>query len=170
MAYSSEQERRGHIGKIEAEIESIMERAGGLPSSFAEIADLPYKDHADLLRAIESKMVAVQKFSFDWNPGTLSLLATPMERFLSSASLFGSYGLPVAGVIMTFAVSPWFLLSLLCFPWLSGKFRKIYTEALFRGAFLSERIFVFLFATRQVGIYQRSNGRVLYYKDGRATE
>jgi len=170
MAYSSEQERRGHIGKIEAEIEAIRERVAGLPNSFAEIPGFPYRNHAELIREIESKAVAVQKFSFDWNPGTLSLLATSGEKVISSVYLFGSYALPLVGLVLTFVLSPWFLLALLCFPWLSGKFRKVYTEALFRAAFLSEKIFVFLFATRQVGIYRRSSGRVLYFKDGEATE
>lgn len=148
--------------KIIQIVESMRDKGRSLPDTIAEIPRLPYQSFPELLRALETQEVRLQRFAYELNSTIFALIATPPERFWLSTYTSSFAIAPIAAVTLGYFLSWWWLLLVLLIPVAMARTKALYNGVIFRAAFNSERAFCFLYFARQISIVS-ADYRISYF-------
>jgi hypothetical protein len=111
----------------------------------SNIEEIPIKSFEELQELMHAGKAIMRQYPLSTGSGTFTIISTNSERrafnFISSLTFL----LPIAGIILGFIFSWWFLLLFLA-PIFTSRFgKRIYLHALFNRAANSEIAFCFLF-------------------------
>lgn len=123
-----------------------------VPMSLGNIPGFPFTDFRDMQRAIQSGKFAIARFSFHQEPTILELIS-PRSHMVYVASMFATYLVPIAMVILAFTVSHWFWLGLLYFFVGARITISIWKKSILEAAHHSESAFCLLFYTSKINAY-----------------
>jgi hypothetical protein len=152
--------------KIGQLADALEPKRGWFPRSVGEIPDFPYSNFDDLSQAFRTNEFHLHRHAYELVTGVFDILATPFERFMSSAYSMSFVVIPIASIALGYFVSWWFLLALLLIPISMRQGKKLYNRVIFRGAFESEAVFCFLYRIGQINVVSADfHGPSYYWSD-----
>ena len=132
--------------------EAMRQKGKPFPTAVIEIPNIPFSSFTELLSAIRSSSVILQRFSTHFDNNIFEMVATRFQRNLNTLYIASAFLVPVLCFVLAFIYSWWWLVGLLVFPLALGRAKKLYNRVILSSALSSELYFCFLYATGQVCI------------------
>ena len=150
-----------HIRKVEDKIKDLLNTVlkdgqifrgkWSCTDNLAEIPEIPIQDYQELLEQIRQGKAIVRMAPMSISSEIFELLATKFESILLTATNLSVFVLPIAGIVLGFFISWWYVLLGVVSGFFSMRLgKRIYLRTLFRSAFSSEVIFSFLFTGNKI--------------------
>lgn len=114
----------------------------------AGIEELPYGEFGDVQSEIDSgrTIIRIAPFGRGISQSTLTLFASPFQKFLTSALSALTFLVPLSGIALAIFLENWWWLALVAIPFITISIgKRIYLRALFNTVGSSEKAFCFAF-------------------------
>ena len=144
--------KQGQATDLDRTIERIRSTDPHFPTSISKIPTFPFTDFQEMLRAIRAGTFAVAKFSFHQDLQLLSIVS-PSCSTLYFMSITATYLVPIASIILAFAISHWFWIGLLYFLIGARVTTSIWKNAILSVAQHTESAFCLLFYASKISAY-----------------
>jgi hypothetical protein len=147
------------LNKLDQKLKEIMlsekMRKYDFPRSVKDIPTCPFKTHEELLENFKNGNVIIIQ-GLQMSNVTFSLMATKWESVLHTISLFGPYFVSVILIILSFALSNYWLLLGITFPFIAALLTgpQFFIKLIFPLIALAITIFAIL---------QGANGTVIFF-------
>jgi hypothetical protein len=130
----------------------VRESDPSYPASISAISTFPFKRFTDMQAAVQARQFSIARFAFVQEPQILELVA-PSSARLHNISSVATFLIPLASLILSFAVSGWFAFGLLYFIVGTRVTSNIWASSILRAAYHSEEAFCFLFYCSKINCY-----------------
>jgi hypothetical protein len=137
---------------LEKVIARVRDSDASYPASIAAIPTFPFRLFADMQAAVQARRFSISRFAFAQEPQILELVA-PSSARLHTFSTVATFLIPLASLILSFAVSGWFAFGLLYFIVGTRLTTRIWASSILRAAIQSEQAFCFLFYCSKINCY-----------------
>lgn len=160
--------RDGTLSSPEEKIRGIVARLRQIgrtvPTSVVEIPNFPYPTFESLRHSVLSRGILLQRFSFHYESDLFTLLASPSERFASTAYSVLMFIFPVAALGLGYWLSWWWLLAGLAGPIAASKgMKRTYNRVILSSALRSELLFCYLYFAGQICLTRLDFGESLFW-------
>ena len=150
---------------VEELVDILNDKGKGVPKKVSGFPNLPYDSYEILLSDIQSGYARLFRFAYAMEPGLLSLLGIPSEKFANTFALIVAYGGIIASIALAYFISWWLLILIPVAFVMGGKLTKnSYNSAILRTASSSELIFCFLYFSGQVSVDVPSTGDHYFFE------
>lgn len=148
--------------KILELVARLKERGRFAPTRVSELPSFPFSTYEEARTAILSGKILIQRFAFEYLTGVFDILATPIQRAMSTFYLGLTYLGPIVAIVLAFMYSWWFLPGIFLLPIGMSKMKAHYNHVIFTSALKSELFFCFLYSAKQISL-TTPDYRTCYY-------